>query len=133
MKGNPMTKTTSILLAVVLLLIVPLLAVAYILMQEPTPIEKAAEECGVKNLVGSESNGKAISFDTKGEEDYTGNDPAALRCIFDTLKIPSYVDNQIGNTSAMDETEQVRLDHYTIWWSYHPNYGLEITIFDRRK
>ena len=133
-----MKKMGNILFAAFLALIIPLLlAVGFFVVsknssstqtsKELTPIEKAAKNCGVKDLV--EDNGDTIKFDTEGEEDYGGDNLADLECFFTTLKVPNYIEDRLYQTRAMDGIQEVSWDNYAAFWNYHPDDGLDITIY----
>jgi len=58
----------------------------------------------------------------------TGVDTAALRCIFDDVKMPSFVSEAVWATRALDGRQEDSWPGYTAAWSYHPDSGLRMII-----
>lgn len=97
---------------------------------ESTPIEAAAEECGSGMswaLVADE--GASISIDTEGEEHSSRWTYADVDCVLDELGAPPYVDERIGSTRALDGTLDAEWSDFTAFWTYHPDDGLNITVY----
>lgn len=91
-----------------------------------TPIEEAAEKCRTTKNIGDE--GTSISFDTKGEKDFSGDDMTKVLCVLDALDAPDRVTARMGQTRALDGTLDAAWDSYEAFWNYHPNSGMSLTI-----
>lgn len=76
-------------------------------------------------------DGKSANLDTKGKEDFNGDDMEDVRCFLRELGAPDYVADHIGSTRALDGQQTDEWDDIEARWSYHPNDGLDITFIDR--
>lgn len=94
---------------------------------QDTPIESAAKSCGVTANV--EDNGATIVFDTRGEEDYSGDSFDDVACVLVELDTPSRVTSAMDSTRALDGTLTDSWDVFQARWNYHPNSGLNLTIW----
>lgn len=92
-----------------------------------TAISDAAAECGVDDNVGDE--GESISFDTEGEEDFSGDDISEVACVLSALDTPDRVIQRMDGTRALDGTVEDEWGDYEAFWTYHPSSGMRITIF----
>ncbi|AXG14970.1 hypothetical protein [Intrasporangium calvum] len=95
-----------------------------------TPIQAAAIGCHVAEANVGDA-GKSISFDTKGE-DYsdTGNDKITdLVCVLTALRVPDHVIAHMDSTRALDGQQEDTWDSYKARWTYHPDDGLNLTVF----
>lgn len=93
-----------------------------------TDISNAAARCGVEANVGDK--GKSISFDTKGGEDVSGDELADIVCVLNRLKVPERVVQRIDSTRALDGSVEDKWSGYKAFWSYHPDNGLLITVYN---
>ena len=92
-----------------------------------TPISDAAAECGVEDVVRDE--GDSITLDTKGADDFSGHDIADVACVLTELDTPDYVVSRIDSTRALDGTVDASWDGYEAFWNYHPDSGMNLTIY----
>ncbi len=67
----------------------------------------------------------SLTFDSRGEEDYSGVAVTDVTCVFDQLRIPAAVTSHIEQTTAMDGRQEDSWDGITVSWSYHPDRGLD--------
>ena len=92
-----------------------------------TPIERAAEGCGVEANVLDE--GESISFDTEGSEDFSGDDLSDVTCVLAALEVPDRVVSMMDQTRALDGTLDASWDDYEAFWNYHPDSGMSLTVY----
>lgn len=92
-----------------------------------TAISDAAAECFVNGNVADE--GQSISFDTEGNDDYTGDAIDDVACVLRELDVPTYVIQRMDGTRALDGTLDAEWDQYTAFWNYHPDSGMNLTIY----
>lgn len=87
----------------------------------------AVASCGLTTTPGIDlgDGGTSLTFDTKGNDDYSGAAITDIACIFDRLKMPSAVTSHIDQTTAMDGRQTETWDNLTVSWSYHPDRGLD--------
>jgi hypothetical protein len=91
-----------------------------------TAIEKASKACGAETNV--DDNGHSISFDTKGEDDATGDNVFAVVCVTNELAMSDSIVQRIDHTRALDGTQSADWDGYTATWSYHPDSGMFLLV-----
>lgn len=92
-------------------------------------IEKAAKACDSALVV--DDDGRSITFDTKGEEDYGDDDSTPLGsvdCMFTNLKVPDAIVERIEHTRALDGVQSADWDKYHASWSYHPDSGMFLVV-----
>jgi hypothetical protein len=92
-----------------------------------TRLEGAALDCGVSDNVGD--GGKTITFDTKGDDDTDGDTRYQLDCVLDHLDVTDLVVARYGSTSALDGTIEAEWGDYNAFWTFHPSYGTQMTIY----
>lgn len=95
-----------------------------------TPIQAAAVDCLVAEANVGDA-GKSISFDTEGNDDpATGNDEMEdVACVLNALNVPDYVVTHIDDTRALDGMQEDTWDGYTARWTYHPDDGMNLTVY----
>lgn len=91
-------------------------------------IELASRTCGVTRNVSD--NGATITFDTKGEEEVTGDSYEDVDCVLTLLLVPTHVTSKINGTRALDGTLTATWDRFEAFWSYHPDKGMRLTIHE---
>lgn len=52
-------------------------------------------------------------------------------CILAETDAPSVVDSRLGETRAIDGTQQIEWDGWEMYWNYHPDTGAGITISEK--
>lgn len=92
------------------------------------PIEEAAESCDVEGNLQDE--GSSITFDTEGAEDLSGDDYEDVACVLTGLDAPDRVISQMDRTRALDGTLDASWDDYEASWNYHPDSGMNLTIYE---
>lgn len=97
-------------------------------MPDETEIEAAARRCGLSLSVGD--NGTSISLDTQGEDEYSGDDWEDVICLLDDLEVPDRVVSRMDQTRALDGTLDASWGDYEAFWNYHPDHGMNLTIYD---
>jgi hypothetical protein len=88
----------------------------------------AMTSCDVKDgnagvRVGDE--GRTLTVDHKGGEDFTGASSDDLFCIVAALGTPSSVVSHMEQTTSMDGRQTESWDDVTVSWSYHPDRGMD--------
>lgn len=90
------------------------------------PIRDAARQCGTETQDG----GTTIVMDTNGEEDF--DDPyefSHVYCVLEALGAPERVVSHIESTRALDGTQDDDWGELHARWTYHPDDGLDITLW----
>ena len=106
-----------------------LLAACSITSNQSRPIEEAAKKCNISSNVADQ--GKTITFDTKGDEDASGDSFESVACVLYALKIPDRVVNKLDSTRALDGTLEDSWDSFYASWNYHPDNGLHLTVYQK--
>ncbi len=99
-------------------------------------LKKAYENVVAKNsgelaLVCLElaSDGTYVKFDSNpyNEDDYSVTGAWDLLDDFkEELKVPSYIEEEIGKTTWSMGKQTAEFDDYVLTWTYHPDKGLEL-------
>jgi hypothetical protein len=89
----------------------------------------SAEGCLVEKLLSAD--GKSVSFDTKGEEDATGDLLASAYCMLRALLAPDYIFDSMAKTRALDGLMEESWGDFRVNWRYHPNTGVQLTIIHK--
>ncbi len=94
----------------------------------------AVEDCGVTGTAGIvvADEGRSLTFDMKGNDDYIGASITDLTCVFAALDMPSAVVSHMDQTTSMDGRQSESWGDLTVSWSYHPDRGLDgvLTVAD---
>ena len=90
--------------------------------------QKAYDTCGTSSGVSLSDNGTTISVDTMGEEDWSGATYSDLVCIIDAVGTPSYINENIMSTRALDGRQTQEFDGIEVSYSYHPDSGMDIVF-----
>lgn len=90
--------------------------------------QKAYSSCGSPSGVSVSDEGKTISVDTIGEEEYSGASYGDLVCIIDAVGTPSYINDGIMSVRAMDGRQTQEFDEIIVSYSYHPDHGMDIVF-----
>jgi hypothetical protein len=101
----------------------------YIQTEENGGLPLAAEGCISQKLLSSD--GKSVSFDTKGNDDSDGDLVGAAFCMLRSLLVPEYVFTSINETRALDGQLEESWGDYRATWRYHPDSGMQMTIIYR--
>ena len=90
--------------------------------------QKAYSSCGSPTGVSVSDEGKTISVDTMGEEEYSGASYGDLVCIINAVGTPTYIYDGIMSVRAMDGRQTQEFDDFTVSYSYHPDHGMDIVF-----
>ena len=92
----------------------------------PTVLQDAS-----KCLHGDETTdgGDTLVLEQQGEDDYTGLEWEYIECVLEWLDVPDRVMAHIGDTRALDGQQTDSWDDLEARWTYHPDDGLEMTIW----
>lgn len=91
-------------------------------------IADAAEECSVTaNLVDAE---ESIVFDTMGDEEYLGDSFEEVLCFLYEVEVPDRVISHMEMTRAMDGSQTDDWDGLIARWTYHPDSGLALLVYE---
>ncbi|WP_157607316.1 hypothetical protein [Sanguibacter suarezii] len=87
----------------------------------------AATACELTSTPGITLADKNLSltFNHKGEEDYTGVEFSDIACLLGELNTPSAVISHMDQTTSQDGRQTETWDNITVSWSYHPNRGMD--------
>ena len=96
---------------------------------DDTAIQTAAKKCKVGKSHLSDG-GNTVSFDTAGDDDLSGDSYAKVACVLKKLSVPTYVVDQIDNTRALDGMQKAKWKSYRAQWTFHPDDGLSMTIYE---
>jgi hypothetical protein len=95
----------------------------------PTPLEKARDKCAKSGSgVKVEDNGRTLTIDTQGEDDFSGATYAEYSCVIDALDVPGSVRAKIGATRALDGMVTAEWNGFSASWNYHPDAGINMVI-----
>lgn len=94
--------------------------------EHKSPIVQAAEGCGVADNLSYEDT--AVSFDTEGEEDYSGDSLDVIVCVLIDLEAPDSLYSLVDHTRALDGVQTSEWGDYKASWSYHPDDGLFLIV-----
>lgn len=89
-----------------------------------TEFERVQTKCNVP-LVTTVADGGRTFVIAEGSTALFTSD---LDCIFDELKMPTYVIQHVGSTRALDGQQSDAWPGYTARWTYHPNTNLRMTV-----
>lgn len=114
--------------------VIPLVALAVVALlvllswwtSRPNALEKASDNCST--WANMQDGGSAISFDTQGNDDTSGDKAEDMLCVLDALNTPEHVMTHIDATRAMDGQQTDAWSNLTARWSYHPDSGVILTI-----
>lgn len=92
------------------------------------PLELAAEKCnlGTNGVLGD--NGRSITVNGEGEEDYLGAMPEQIECFLKEVHISDSVKAEMWSTRALDGRQSGEWDGFKASWKYHPDSGLDIVV-----
>ncbi len=91
--------------------------------------QKAYETCGSPAGIRVSDEGKSITIDGYGEDDYSGADLYDTVCVLDAIKTPEYVISNMETTNSLMGRQSATFgDNIDVSWSYHPDNGLDIVI-----
>jgi hypothetical protein len=78
--------------------------------------------------VSTSADQTSVSFDTEGEDDYSGDSLLDVYCSLSIIGAPDYVFDLIGTTRALDGRQTESWGKFRATWSYHPDSGLQLLI-----
>lgn len=98
---------------------------------EVTPINAAIEKCNLttSTYVQINDDGHSVLLDGRKDSTYvSGLEITDTTCVLQELGVPGYITLLMGRTRALDGMQREEYDGYKIYWSYHPDDGLDIII-----
>jgi hypothetical protein len=79
-------------------------------------------------------DGTSITFDTEGEEDYSGDTIEGVAAALIMLGTPDHVIARMDQTRALDGTQDATWEYdgvdYAAFWNYHPDSGVNLTVYE---
>jgi hypothetical protein len=90
--------------------------------------QKAYDTCGAPEGITVSDEGKTITINGIGEDDYSGAGLYDTVCVLDAIKTPEYVISNMETTNSLMGRQNATFDEIDISWSYHPDNGLDIVI-----
>jgi hypothetical protein len=99
----------------------------------PTALQKVSEECNLSAGVRIGDEGKTLSLDMMGEDEYEGATIDDVICVVNSpsLKMPEFIINSVETTRALDGKQTGDWDGFEAEWSYHPDNGLDLMIHQK--
>lgn len=99
----------------------------------PSKLETVFKDCSLSSGSNLGDEGKTLSIDTMGEEDWSGASYEDLMCVLDNQKlgVPDYITQAVLNTRAIDGRQSDEFDGISMSWSYHPDNGMDITFHQK--
>jgi hypothetical protein len=97
---------------------------------EDLRLNAAVESCisSISTGITLAANSKSLTFDGKGNEDYSGGEFAKLVCILNNLGAPTTLLERMLHTSAIMGSQEQTWNGISARWSFHPNSGLNVYI-----
>ena len=96
-----------------------------------TPITAAVATCKLTNsdFVEVMDNGHSLMLKNRGSVTLNESiDQTGTACMLQELGVPVYMRQLMISRRALDGIQQDEFDGYKIYWSYNPDYGLDIII-----
>ncbi|MDM7991450.1 hypothetical protein [Arthrobacter sp. zg-Y877] len=96
-----------------------------------TALIDAVSTCGVEDETGIElgDEGQSLTMDGQGEEYYaTGAAYEDIECVLGATGMPDSVSSRMGNTRALDGTQNAQWGDISASWSYHPDSGSNVVL-----
>lgn len=91
--------------------------------------QKAYDTCGAPEGITVSDEGKTITINGIGEDDYSGAGLYDTVCVLDAIKTPEYVISNMETTNSLMGRQSATFgDNIDVSWSYHPDNGLDIVI-----
>lgn len=90
--------------------------------------DKAVESCGNPDGITIGDEGKTLTVDMMGEDEWSGASYEDTMCIIRAVGTPDYVISDIESTNSMAGRLDEEFDGITATWDYHPDNGLDITF-----
>lgn len=87
-------------------------------------IAAAYAACELDSVEGVYLSADEMSITIDGAGEYDGPDFTDVHCIGAGLEMPDSVSSRMGQTRALDGTQTVDWDAFTVSWNYHPDDGL---------
>lgn len=91
--------------------------------------QKAYSTCGAPSGIEVSDEGKTITIDGNGEDDYYGATISSTVCVLNAVGTPSYVLSNMNTTNSLMGRQTATFgDKIDVSWSYHPDNKLDIVI-----
>ncbi|MDQ0424284.1 DUF2510 domain-containing protein [Cellulomonas iranensis] len=121
----------ALLIGTAVLAVAAVATVAVVLLNRPSRLEAAFDECGMDERVGARltDGGKTVILDHEGEDDSPGLDIIEVACFTVALGVPDSINARMDSTRALDGRQDAEFDDITVSWSYHPDTGIDM-IFE---
>lgn len=98
---------------------------------KPRPLPEAVDKCKLNDEKTSAKlgdDGRSLTLDSKGKEDYSGLSMTQVDCVLKALKMPDSISDQMGHTRALDGTQRDSWASFSVSWNYHPDNGLNVIL-----
>jgi len=126
-------RTTALVVTIATVLAVILLGVAaYLLVTRAmgssasSVLSTCTSEVRAADSATLSADEESILYSTGKSVD--SSDLLMQRCLLRETGAPSAVERRIGNTRALDGTQEATWEGWTAFWTYHPDNGLDITF-----
>jgi hypothetical protein len=96
-----------------------------------TNINVAVEKCNLASsqYVNVMDGGHSLSLDGRSDSSSVdGIEFSDTSCVLQQLGIPAYITMLMSNTRSVDGMQREEYNAYKIYWTYHPDNGLDIVI-----
>ncbi|RZS58828.1 hypothetical protein EV141_0035 [Microcella putealis] len=86
----------------------------------------------LEGVVSIEDDGSTLLVQTQSaDDDPLGVGTLALDCVNEKLAVPTWVQESISSTRALDGRQTADWDGYSAQWGYHPDNGLNLIILSK--
>lgn len=89
---------------------------------------KAIESCGSPEGITIGDEGKTMTVDMMGEDEWSGASLDDTRCIIKAVGTPDYIIADIESTNSLAGRQDAEFEGISATWDYHPDNGLDITF-----
>jgi len=98
-----------------------------------TNINAAVEKCNLASsqYVNVMDDGHSLSLDGRSSSSVDGIEISDTTCVLLQLGIPAYITMLMSNTRSVDGMQREEYNVYKIYWTYHPDNGLDIVIHEQ--
>lgn len=99
--------------------------------QPSTALIDAVSSCGVEDETGIElgDEGQSLTIDGQGKKYSVGGAAYEdIQCVLAATGMPDSVSSRMGNTRALDGTQNAQWGDISASWNYHPDSGSNVVL-----
>lgn len=91
--------------------------------------QKAYDTCGAPEGITVSDEGKTITINGIGEDEYYGANITDIACVLYNIEIPDYIISNMDTTNSLMGRQTATFgDKIDVSWSYHPDNGLDVVV-----